>query len=241
MKKKIILFGTSKGGIGKTASILYSIPYFDRQKVRYQLLDFDWENTDKSGLQNFDPRAKKLNVHSPRALDEFLDTVDSPEIDLILADLPAGAGEPVFTWFDELYPDAKALGLEFTLVAVTTNEAGSVQSTLKWAHHIQDRVRYVVLRNELSELGSKFEYLTGEPKFAEFQKAFSPGMITMKSRPLDLESELRNHMVTLDQVATGKVTQPFLAKTRNRIRAKIAQNHYLEELDKVSDFLLPSK
>jgi len=238
-RKKIILVGPGKGGIGKTACALYAIPFFDLHMVKYLLLDYDWENTDKSGLQNFDSRARKLNIHSPRAMDEFFDAVDDPEIEIILVDLPAGSGEPVFQWFDELYPEAADLGLDFTLMAVTTNEAGSVQSTLKWASHLQDRVQYVVIRNELSERGSKFEYLTEEPKFQEFEEVFSPGVITMESRPLDLESELRNHAVTLDQVAKGKVKNPFLSKTKNKVRAKIAQNHYLAELETVSQFLLP--
>ena len=66
-------------------------------------------------------------------MDEFWDAVDNPEIEVIVVDLPAGSGEPVFRWFDELYEEATAHGLVFTLMAVTTNEAGSVQSTLKWA------------------------------------------------------------------------------------------------------------
>ncbi|MDB4265118.1 hypothetical protein N9891_00055 [bacterium] len=239
MKQKyVIVVGPGKGGLGKTACLLYAIPFFNRHKIKYHLLDYDWENTDKSGLQNFDSRATKLNIHSPRAMDEFLDAVDQG-IDVLLVDLPAGSGEPVFKWFDELYDEASALGLVFTLMAVTTNEAGSVQSTLKWASHLQDRVRYVVVQNELTEADSQFEYLNDEPQFQEFKKLFSAGVITMKKRPLDLESEMRNHTATLDQVANGKVKDQFLLKTRNRIRAKIAQNQYLAELETVSEFLIP--
>lgn len=239
-RKKIILVGPGKGGIGKTASLLYAIPFFDQRKIKYRLLDYDWENTDKSGLQNFDSRAIKLNIHSQRAMDEFFDAVDDESVDAILVDLPAGSGEPVFQWFDELYTEAHELGLDFSLLAVTTNEAGSVQSTLKWASHLQNRVDYVVVKNELSEKGSEFEYLNEEPKFGEFRKMFSPGIVTMKSRPLTLESEMRNHTVTLDQVARGKVKSAFLSKTKNKVRAKIAQNSYLAELESVSEFLIPT-
>lgn len=242
MKQKltyVIFVGPSNGGVGKTATILYAIPFFDLHKVKYQLLDYDSENTDKSGLQNFDSRAKKLNIHARGAMDEFLDAVDDPNIDVIIVDLPAGSGKVVFQWFDEVYEEATELGLVFTFMAVTTNEAGSVQSTLKWASHLQDRVRYVVVKNELSEKGSKFEYLYDEPKFREFEKIFSPGIITMQSRPLDLESEMRNHTVTLDQVAKGKVKNAFLSKTKNKVRAKIAQKHYLAQLETVAEFLLP--
>lgn len=234
------MFGPGKGGIGKTASALGVIPWLTGRNIKFQLLDYDWENTDKSGLQNFYPEAAKLNIHSPRAMDEFFDALDDPELEVLVVDLPAGSGEPVFNWFNKLYPEAKSLGIEFTLVAVTTNEAGSVQSTLKWASHLQGEVDYIVVQNELSELGSRFEYWDQEPKTAEFTKLFSPGLIKMESRPLDLESELRNNSLTLDQVAEGKVTHPFLSKTKNKVRSKIAQRSFCEQLDTVASFLLPS-
>lgn len=237
---KIILFGPGKGGIGKTAAALCTVPWFDLKKTRYQLLDYDWENTDKSGLQNFHSNATKLNIHSPRAMDEFFDSVDDSTTDVVIVDLPAGSGEPVFEWFKRLHPEAVSLGIQFTLAAVTTNEAGSVQSTLKWAGQLQDKVSYLLIKNELSERNSRFEYWEQEPKAGEFSKIFSPGIITMESRPLDLESELRNNSLTLDQVANGNVSHPFLSKTKNKVRAKIAQRSFFEQLDSVSEFLLPN-
>ncbi len=237
---KIILFGPGKGGIGKTAAALCTIPWFDLRKTRYQLLDYDWENTDKSGLQNFYSNATKLNIHSPRAMDEFFDAVDESKTDLVIVDLPAGSGEPVFDWFERLHPEAVSLGIQFTLAAVTTNEAGSVQSTLKWASQLQRKVDYLLIKNELSERNSRFEYWEQEPKAKEFTRIFSPGIITMESRPLDLESELRNNSVTLNQVACGEVKHPFLSKMKNKVRAKIAQRSFFEQLDTVTEFLLPT-
>ena len=239
-KLRVLLFGSGKGGIGKTASALCSIPWFLKHQVKFRLLDYDSENTDKSGLQNFHPEASKLNIHSPRAMDEFFDALDEPGLEVLLCDLPAGSGEPVFAWFQKLYSEAQALGIQFTLVAVTTNEAGSVQSTLKWAHHLQNKVDYLLLKNELSEPDSRFDYWEQEPKAREFTMVFSPGIITMASRPLDLESELRNNTITLDQVAEGKVDHDFLSMTKNKVRARIAQSDFLAQLDTVSEFLLPT-
>jgi hypothetical protein len=236
---KIILFGPGKGGIGKTAAALCTIPWFDLRKIRYQLLDYDWENIDKSGLKNFHSKATKLNIHSPRAMDEFFDIVDDSATDVVIADLPAGSGDPVFEWFGRLYPEAVSLGISFTLAAVTTNEAGSVQSTLKWASQLQRKVDYLLIKNELSERNSRFEYWEQEPKAQEFTRVFSPAIITMESRPLDLESELRNNSVTLDQVARGDTNHPYLSRTKNKVRARIAQRSFFEQLDDVSEFLLP--
>lgn len=243
MKKttNVILVGPGKGGIGKTAFAVNTIPWLERRKVKFQLYDFDWENTDKSGLKNFCHEAHKLDIHSPRTLDEFFEAGDDPDTDIILADLPAGSGEEVFRWFDEVYPDASTLGMNFTLVAVTTNEAGSVQSTLKWAARLQKRVKYLVVLNELSEPENKFKYWHAEPKVKEFSDHFSPGIITMESIPLDLESELRNQMLTLDQVINREVNHPFLSMTKNVIRGGKAQRALFTELEKVSEFLIPSQ
>jgi MinD-like ATPase involved in chromosome partitioning or flagellar assembly len=238
---KIILFGPGKGGIGKTAAALCTIPWLDLRKIKYHLLDYDWENTDKSGLKNFHPQATKLNIHSPRAMDEFFDIVDNSATDVVVADLPAGSGEPVFDWFERLYPEAASLGISFTLAAVTTNEAGSVQSTLKWASQLQEKVDYLLIKNELSERNSRFEYWEQEPKAREFTAVFSPAIITMESRPLDLESELRNNSATLDQVARGETNHPYLSRTKNKVRARIAQRSFFEQLDEVTEFLLPRK
>ena len=49
-------------------------------------------------------------------MDEFLDAVDDNKYDIILVDLPAGSGEPVFKWFDEVCAEAAELGLDFILI-----------------------------------------------------------------------------------------------------------------------------
>ncbi len=238
MKTKIICVGSGKRGIGKTSLSINLIPYLLSQGIKPKLFDFDWENTDKSGLQNFYPEAQKLNIHSARALDEFFEAVDNPAINTILADLPAGSGEEVSCWCDEVYSEASELEMEFILAAVTTNEAGSVQSTLKWGAYLQDQVKYIVCLNELAEKNSTFKYWHYEPKVKEFIDCFSPQIMKMHSIPLDLESELRNQMVTLDQVAKGEINHNFLSKTKNKVRAKIAQRTLFNELDKVSELLI---
>lgn len=238
--KRIIFFQGGKGGIGKTEAALSLISWYQQQGVSPALLDFDIENTNKSGLQNFFPEARKFDVHAEGALDEFFDVCDDPDIEVVLADLGAGAGAATYAWFDEAFEDAADLSICFTSIGVTTNEAGAVQSVLKWASHLQDRVDYLIILNEFREPHSKFEYWHDEPAVARFTKAFSPHFMTMGARISELQAELRNQSTTLQKVIDREVETEFLLRTKNLMRAKRYQRQMFAGFDEAKEILLPS-
>jgi len=234
---RVIFTQGGKGGVAKTEVILSVIPWFREQDLNPTLLDFDIENTNKSGLQNFYPEALKLDIHKDGALDEFFDVCDAAE-GLVVADLGAGAGEVTYDWFDEAYEDAEEEGIQFTSIGVTTNEAGAVQSVLKWAAHLQDRVEYLIVLNEFNTRKCPFDYWKNEPKTKEFEKAFSPKVMVMKARVQEFQAELRNHSATLQQVINDEVDTPFFRKARNRI---LARRYQRGMFDAAADILLPTK
>jgi len=201
---------------------------------------FDIENTNKSGLQNFHPEARKLDVHAEGSLDEFFEACDEKGIEIVIADLGAGAGEATYRWFENAAQDAAELGMTFTSIGVTTNEAGAVQSILKWANHLQDNVNYLTVLNEFREPNSKFEYWHSEPAVPRFIEAFSPQIVIMKSRLQDFQAELRNHSVTLQQVIDGKTNVPFFKKTRCLVNARRYQRDLFAGFESASKILLPS-
>ena len=123
-----------------------------------------------------------------------------------------------YTWFDEAFEDADDLGIQFTSIGVTTNEAGAVQSVLKWASRLQDRVDYLIILNEFREPRSKFEYWHDEPAAARFTKAFSPHFMTLGARIPELQAELRNQSTTLQKVIEEDVDTDFLRGSRNSLR-----------------------
>lgn len=236
---RIIFTQGGKGGVGKTEFVLSLIPWMNSKGQAPLLLDFDMENTHKSGLKNFFPKAEKFDVHAEGALDRFFDICDDDDTCSIIADLGSGAGSATYAWFDEVYEDAQALGIQFTAVGVTTNEAGSVQSVLKWAKHLQRRADYLVVLNEMRDPNSKFEYWHDEEAVGLFLETLSPQIITMKSRIQDLQAELRNHTTTLQQIIDGDVELPTFRITRNLVRARSYQRSLFAELDRVADILLP--
>ena len=239
IKTRAVFTQGGKGGVAKTEVVLSLVPWFRQQGIEPALLDFDIENTNKSGLQNFYPEAKKFDVHVEGALDEFFDVCDRDDVQVVIADLGAGAGSATYAWFDQAFDDAEELGIRFTSVGVTTNEAGAVQSVLKWGSRLQDRVDYLIVLNELREPGSKFEYWHDEPAVARFCKAFSPSVIPMGARIQEFQSELRNWSATLQSVIDMSVDAPFLKRTKNVVRAKRYQRQLFEGFDQAASILLP--
>ena len=236
---RIVFTQGGKGGVAKTEIALSLVPWYHEKGLEPVLLDFDVENTNKSGLQNFYPEARKFDVHSEGALDEFFDICDDEGTEVILADLGAGAGAATFSWFDEAFEDAAELDIAFTSIGVTTNEAGAVQSILKWASHLQDRVSYLIALNEFREPQSKFEYWHDEPAVTRFCEAFFPKVMIMGARIQEFQAELRNQTATLQRVIDGTVDAPFLKRTKNVVRARRYQRQLFAGFDEAVEILLP--
>ena len=236
---RVVFSMGGKGGTGKTALMSSLVSWYEAQDIQPVLLDFDVENTDKSSLQNFHTSAKRFDVHADGALDEFFEVCDEEEVEVVLADLGAGAGRTTYAWFDETFEDTKELCMKFTAVGVTTNDAGAVQSILKWADHLQDRVSYLVVLNEMREKESEFEYWHDEKAVAQLKKVFQVHEIQMGARVQEFESELRNQCASLQTVVDGKADNPFLRKTKNVVRAKRYQRQLFDGFDQAAEILIP--
>ena len=237
-KTRVVFTQGGKGGVAKTEVALSLVSWYRSRGINPVLLDFDIENASKSGLKNFYPEARKLDVHREGALDEFFDLCDSPETSVVLADLGAGAGKSTFDWFDQAFSDAVDASICFTAIGVTTNDAGAVQSVLKWANQLQDQVDYVVVLNEFREPGCAFDYWYGEPASASFTEIFSPAIIKMGARVPEFQAELRNQAATLQSIIEGSVDCPFLKRMKNVMRAKRYQRQMFEGFETASAFLL---
>ena len=117
-QKQVLLTQGGKGGSGKTELSVSAVDFVKKRGFKPLLLDFDRENTDNSGLQNFHTEAIKLDVHQEGALDTFFDICDREESNLIIADLPAGAGLETFQFFNDAFEDAEEVGIRFTAIGV---------------------------------------------------------------------------------------------------------------------------
>ena len=238
---RIVFTEGGKGGVAKTELALSLVSWYRARGLDPLLLDFDIENTNKSSLKSFFPEAAKFDIHREGALDELFEACDKGR-DLVLADMGSGAGAATASWFEQAFEDAAELNIKFTAVGVLTNDAGAVQSVLKWATYLQDRVDYLVVLNEMREKESRFEYWQGdkEPAIADFRDKLSPFEMKMNARIPEFQAELRNQCVTLQDVIDGNVSIEFLRKTKNVQRAKRYQRLLFSGFDSASAILIPS-
>ena len=178
-----------------------------------------------------------MDIHTPAGLDAFVDHLaDGPPA--ILADMGAGSGQVTYDWFDKMYPDVSEAGIVFTAIGVVTSDPASVESVLAWAAHLQNRTAYLIVENYLSE-HADFTYWRESEQALQFQKFFAPAVIRMDYRPPDLENALRNHGVTLGEVAARKANVPELRKASLVMRAQSYRRRMFAEFDRVTGLLLP--
>ena len=236
--KRVIFTQGGKGGVGKTEVAIALASWFHEQGIQPALIDFDIENASKSGFQSFYPEALKLDVHQEGAMDAFFSAFDT-EAQVVLADLAGGASKAAKAWFDEAADYAVSMDVSFTSVGVTPNDAGAIQSILKWARHLQDAVDYLIVLNEMRSPRCDFQYWKEDPQVANFVATLDPVVITMKARLEEFQAEVRNQACTLNQIINGEVGSEFFRYTRNIVRAKIYQRQLFEGFDQASDILLP--
>jgi hypothetical protein len=74
-------------------------------------------------------------------------------------------------WFQSMYENVTATGVNFTAVEVVTPDPASVEIILAWSNQLQDRVDYVVVENATSTL-SDFTYWRSTDQAMKFRDAF---------------------------------------------------------------------
>ncbi len=141
----------AKGGVGKTSVMAGLAEWFEENEIPVKLLDLDTENKARGSLTHFfGGSVPKVNIHTPAGLDSFVDQLaDGPPV--ILADMGAGAGQVTYDWFDKMYPDVSAAGIAFTAIGIVTADPASVESVLAWAARLQDRVKYLIVENSITD------------------------------------------------------------------------------------------
>jgi len=236
--KRVILSMGGKGGVGKTSVMAGLGEWFDVNQIPVKMLDLDTENKARGSLTHFfRGRVPKVNIHTPAGLDSFVDQLaDGPPV--ILADMGAGSGQVTYDWFDKMYADVSDAGIVFTAIGVVTSDPASVESVLAWAARLQLRTAYLIVENCIS-VPTDFTYWRESEQALQFQKMFAPAVIHMDYRLPDLENAVRNHGVTLGEVAARETNAPELQKASLVMRAQSYRRRMFAEFEKVKELLLP--
>jgi MinD-like ATPase involved in chromosome partitioning or flagellar assembly len=236
--KRVIFTMGGKGGVGKTSVILALAEWFQTNQIPVTLLDLDTENKASGSLKHyFDDDVHKVNIHTPAGLDAFIDHLgDGARI--VLADMGAGSGKVAHEWFDAMYEDVAATGVDFTAVGVVTPDPASVESVLTWASSLQDRVKYVIVENSISH-AAEFPYWNYSEQAKRFREVFQPAIIQAEFRLSELENPARQHGVTLGKVAGRNTEIPELQKSSVVMRAQSCRRHLFGAFNSIKGSFLP--
>lgn len=236
--KRVILTMGGKGGVGKTSFMLTLAEWFTAQKVEAKLLDLDTENKSRGSLSHyFDRTASKVNIHSAAGLDSFIDQIEEGT-SILLADMGASSGQVTYDWFDSMFEDVQALGVNFTAIGIVTPDPASVESVLSWASHLQDRVEYVIVENAIT-YPADFAYWRESEQAHGFREAFNPVVLRMEFRLPELENPARQHGITLGEIAERKHRINELRRASLVLRAQSYRRRLLNEIEKAKHLLLP--
>jgi MinD-like ATPase involved in chromosome partitioning or flagellar assembly len=238
IQKRVILSMGGKGGVGKTSVMAGLAEWFDVSQIPVKLLDLDTENKARGSLTHFfGGLVPKVNIHTPAGLDAFVDHL-ADGAPVVLADMGAGSGQVTYEWFEKMYPDVSETGIVFTTIGVVTSDPASVESVLAWAERLQNRVAYLIVENSATE-HSDFTYWRQSDQAQRFRSAFQPAVIQMDYRLPDLENAMRNHGVTLSEVAGRRTQASELQRASLVMRAQSYRRRMFREFDKAAELLLP--
>ena len=237
---KLIVFSCGgKGGVGKTTVATAIADFYSTRAIPATLFDCDTENKQRGSLSHFFPAATKLDIRVERGLDRFVDTMLAAETPVALADLAAGSGRDTFEWIDTMFEGLAAEGFRFTAVATITSAASSVETLFTWAAALRDRVRYLVIKNQVA--GDDFGYFDHTEPGRDFVATAQPIVLTLRSRAREIQTELDNRGLTPAQMmgADAERRGPILNGGTARIRAQAYATQIDTALETAKELLCP--
>ena len=234
----IIFTAGAKGGTGKSTAVRFVITYLREHGLNPLLLDMDDENRT---LSRFFPEARYVEIMKPSSHDVLVEETLSGN-NLIIADLKAGTGKNVLKWWLGV-PFHKLKDVRFICLASITSSPDSVQSFLNWVASLQDRVEYIVFKNQKD--GEIFpDYETSEESIL-FQRKFSPPYVLIPRMDEEYMTELERLNLTVAEVIEpvnglsirGKEIGQILCRFMVRARLELFQQEIYDQFDAIPGLL----
>lgn len=153
----IHLIGGEKGGVGKSLVSRLLAQYFIDHSIPF--LGFDSDRSHGALMRFYAGYASPVLVDRYESLDAIVEAATEHPERRILVDLAAQTQEPLTRWMDEsqLLSLAPELDLDIRYWHVMDNGRDSVDLLKRLFDQYEDRLRYVIVQNQLR--GEDFEIL----------------------------------------------------------------------------------
>jgi len=236
----VIFAAGAKGGTGKSTAVRFLVTYLREHGLDPLLLDMDDENRT---LSRFFPEARHVEIMKPSSHDVLVEEAFSGN-DLVVADLKAGTGKNVLGWWLGV-PFHKLPGVRFICLASVTSSPDSVQSFLNWVAALQNRVSYIVFKNQKD--GDIFPDYESSAEAINFQRTFNPRHVLMPRLDEEYMTELERLDLTVAEIiepvnglsARGKEIGRTLCRFMVRARLERFQQDVYGQFDAIPELLTP--
>lgn len=229
MKKRIDTIINGKGGVGKSFFAVNFVQYLKDKSIPHTAVDTDNEN---STLKRFHPEAKFLDIEDAKEIDSMFAALDTA--DLVVVDCRAASTDIFLNYFEELqiFRVLEKAGASMTVVSPVNHETDSLEQIRNLSERLNDRCNYLVVKNQaLSERFGNYEQsktrarLVGElgAKEIVMPRLYDWLVADLNKQDLTITPAIRHESFTLF----------------DRQRLCNWQRQFYEELDSVTDILLP--
>jgi hypothetical protein len=148
--KRIVFITGDKGGTGKSSFARGLLDIYQHADIPCQAYDSDRRNPQLYRHYAQTPGGvDEIDIITTGKGDDFLAELDTNQPDLVLVDLPAGAGEWFEQWEQELglIEDVALMGYRVTMVSVISRVKDAVNSLRILLDCYDRRIDYVVVKN----------------------------------------------------------------------------------------------
>src|SRR6266498_3903609 len=230
MKKRLNLILNGKGGVGKSFFAVNLVQYLKDRDRPHIAFDTDNEN---STLKRFHPSAQFIDISESRELDDIFGALG--KIEVVIVDCRAASTELFLDYFAEIDVNdvCQRLGVQMTAIMPVNHEADSLDQIDRFSEQQGSRFNYIILKNEVHS--DSFALYDRSATRKRLKIELGAREIVMTRLPSWLVEQLNRTNLTITQ---ANHHSDFSLLDRQRLI--MWQRRLYEQIDSVTDFLLPA-
>ena len=145
MKRQLNIILNGKGGVGKSFFATNLVQYFKDRQIEHRAIDTDNEN---STLKRFHREADFINIGNVQEIDLLFSSLEQSP--LVTVDCRAASTDIFLDYFAEVraFEILEMLDASLTVISPVNHEADSVEQVKIIAGSLNDRCRYLIVRNQ---------------------------------------------------------------------------------------------
>jgi cellulose biosynthesis protein BcsQ len=229
MQKKFNAIINGKGGVGKSFFAVNFVQFLKDKGIPCIAVDTDNEN---STLKRFHPESLFLDIEDPTEIDSVFATLDKS--DLVVMDCRAASTDIFLDYFDEvrIFELLKSMGASLNLIMPVNHETDSLEQIRNISERLNEKANYVIVKNEV--LSDRFDNYEQSATRARLLNELAAREIIMPKLYDWLVAALNRHDLTISAASQNPLFDFF-----NRQRLQNWQHGFYDELESVSELLLP--